>query len=180
MVRLGRYLLGLIIATVLLVVILPHVGYPESRYVPPQIEYQKADGMTTGWIVNKRDVPSDDPFRIGDRLYFFDYTFNAQPIDHPEAKKTVTYQGEVRCDRDMYQHFQVGDHLDVKYLQSYPWVNGVEERRELYGVVSYGPGIGCGEGSNILSGWLIWPGVALVLAYIIMAIIDQFAPKQDY
>jgi hypothetical protein len=180
MVRLLRYLVGLIIAVILLILILPHVGVPTTRFVPPPWLYQQAGSLTPGQVTNKRDEQTNDPFQIGKRLYFLDYTFDAPPIDQPDSKKTVSYNGEVRCDEDMYQHFEVRNQIEVKYLKSYPWINGVEEKRYLGpGDVVSGPGLGCGEGSNILSGWLIWVGVALVAGYLVMVVIDQFARKQD-
>ena len=50
-----------------------------------------------------------------------------------------------------------------------------------FGVTLDGPPIGqsCGEGSNILSGWLIWVGVAAVAAFVFLGIMQYFLPKED-
>jgi hypothetical protein len=171
MVRVMRYLIGLVIAIVLLALILPHVGYPSTRFLPPIWVYQKAQSKTNGIVTAKHSELTNDPFRIGVHMYFIDYKFYAPPIDQPDNKHLVEYNGEIKIDdENLYSSIHLTNYIPVRYEQTYPWVNGVD---------SPGPGVGCGEGSNVWSGWWMWLGAAFVLGFFIMVIIDQFAAKQD-
>jgi hypothetical protein len=186
--RLGRYLLGLFISVIVLPLVLPHVGVPQTRFLPPPIVYQQATGLVPGDILKAYNVPTNDPFNVGGELYFVDYRFFAPPVDSPPgAKSTQEYTGTVRiASKESYEKFTtpvfgtpaysmnggnpVIQNITVRYEKTYPWVNGLDDPPI---------GIGCGEGSNILSGWLIWVASVFVLAFIIMVIIDQFASKED-
>jgi hypothetical protein len=185
--RFGKFLLGLLIAVIALPLVLPHVGVPQTRFLPPPVIYQQAKGLISAEVTNAYYSPTNDPFNVGGRLYFIDYRFTGPAVDNPPgSKKTQEYTGTVRVTQDQYKHFvppsindpnyYAGDttpelkYVTVRYEKTYPWVNGVDDPPI---------GIGCGEGSNILSGWLIWVGAAIVLGYILMAIIDQFTGKED-
>lgn len=193
--RFLRFLIGLVVAVILLTIILPHVGVPTSRYLPPTLVYQKATGIVTGQVTNKDDQPSNNPFRIGDRIYFIYYTFSAPKVDQkidlpqvpvqpandkPKKKQYIKkpkleymdYTGEIRVEKAAFDAYKVGDGISVRYEKTYPWVNGVDP-------VNGGMGVGVGEGSNILSGWLVWAGVAIVLGALIAAAISYFSEKED-
>lgn len=169
-----RFLVSLIISFVLLVVILPYVGIPQTHFLPPPLVYQKATSWTEGDITGLRYVPSSDPFRIGDRNYFCDYTFWAPKMGEPPGSKhRFEYTGTVRLpDRVSYLMLQdtPPPYLRIRYEATYPWINGVDDPPL---------GVGCGEGSNILSGWLIWVGAVFVLALIFTAIINHFS-RDDF
>ena len=75
--RVLRYLAGLFIATLLLVLILPFVGIPQSKFLPPFMAYAKATGSAWGVITKKEISPTANPFKTGDHVYLLDYKFKA-------------------------------------------------------------------------------------------------------
>ena len=169
--RLFRYAICLIISAVLLALILPHVGISQSHFVPPSWAYRKADGQASGAITKTYSVQTDDPFYIGKRLYFWDYAFYAKVIPPGKTKPVMQpFTGEVRVLQDSFDKRQMNDTVLVRYVKDYPWINGLDNPQI---------GISCGEGSNVLSGWLIWVGVAAVLAFVFLGIMQYFLPKED-
>jgi len=169
--RLFRYAVCLIISTVLLIVILPHAGVDQAHFLPPSWSYKKADGTTSGAITKTYSVQTDNPFYIGKRIYFWDYTFYAKTIPPGKTKPVMQqYNGEVRIDKDSFDKRQQNDTVLVRYVQSYPWINGLDSPQI---------GQGCGEGSNIMSGWLIWVGVSALVAFVFLGIMQYFLPKED-
>ena len=66
---------------------------------------------------------------------------------------------------------QPGQLVHVKYETTYPDISGID-KPDL--------GLGCGPGSNILSGWLLFVLLDLILAYGIMALVlERFGRQED-
>jgi len=180
--RVFRYLGGLIIATILLGFLLPLVGVPPSKFLPPNLAYAKAAGSAWGRITKKEVQPTGNPFKVGDHVFLLDYQFSASDPPgrgqtQPGPKQTHTAQirvdGTVWGDPD-HPHksgVQPGQWVHVKYEPTYPDINGID-RPDL--------GRGCGPGSNILSGWLLFVLLDLVLGYLLMMLVlERFGAKED-
>ena len=179
--RVMRYLGGLVLATILLAVILPLAGIPSSKFLPPNVSYGKATGSAYGVITQKEVQPTGNPFKVGDHVYLLDYKFKAP--DPPLRGQTQpgpkeVHQAQIRVDDtvwgDMDQPkksgIQPGQLVHVKFETTYPDINGID-RPDL--------GRGCGPGSNILSGWLLFLVLDLVLGYILMMVVLERFGKQE-
>ena len=180
--RVLRYLGGLFIATVLLVLILPFVGIPQSKFLPPFVAYAKATGSAYGVITKKEVAPTVNPFKTGDHIYLLDYKFKAPaaaPRGLPPSGPKQLYSAQIKVDAATWgdtdspqkSGIQPGQMIHVKYETTYPDINGID-KPDL--------GLGCGPGSNILSGWLLFVLLDLVLAYGFMALIlERFGRQED-
>jgi len=171
--RVLRFLGGLFIATVLLVLILPFAGIPQSKFLPPPMAYAKATGSAYGVITNKEVSPTANPFKTGDHVYLLDYKFKAPPPAPrglPATGPKQVYNAQIKVeasvwgdmDNKLKTGMQIGQLVHVKYETTYPDINGIDKP-----VL----GLGCGPGSNILSGWLLFLLLDLALAYGIMALV---------
>ncbi len=180
--RVLRYLGGLIIASVLLFLILPFVGVAQAKFLPPPLVYAKAAGSAYGVITKKEVSPTANPFKTGEHVYLLDYKFKAAPMAArglvPLGPKQV-YNTQIRVDSDVWgdpdnpqkSGMQPGQMVHVKYETTYPDVNGID-KPDL--------GRGCGAGSNIVSGWLLFVLLDLVLGYGIMALVlERFGRQED-
>ena len=180
--RVLRYLAGLFLATVLLFLILPLAGIPQSKFLPPPIVYAKATGSAYGVITKKETTPTTNPFKVGDHVYLLDYKFKAATLAArspvPLGPKQV-YNTQIRVDSDVWGDpdnpqkggMQPGQMVHVKYETTYPDISGID-KPDL--------GRGCGPGSNILSGWLLFVLLDFALAYFIMAVIlERFGRQED-
>ena len=181
--RVMRYLGGLILASILLVVILPLAGIPASKFLPPNLAYAKANGSATGVITKKEVQATANPFKVGDHVYLLDYKFKAPdpPLrgqTQPGPKQVHTNQ--VRVDESVWgdadhpssSGAQPNDLVRVTYDKTYPDINGVTGPVDL--------GRGCGPGSNILSGWLLFLLLDLVLGYaIMMLVLERMGAKEN-
>lgn len=180
--RVLRYLGGLFLATVLLFLILPLVGVAQSKFLPPPMVYAKATGSAWGVITRKEVAPTANPFKTGDHIYLLDYKFKAVTLAArslvPLGPKQL-YNTQIRVDESTWgdpdnaqkSGILPGQVVHVKYETTYPDINGVDK-----------PDLGrsCGPGSNILSGWLLFVLLDLILAYAIMALIlERFGRQED-
>lgn len=169
--KLFLYFLCLIVAVLLLSVVLPHVGVDQAHFLPPTWAYRQAQGQASGVVTKTYSVQTNDPFHIGDRIYFWDYSFYAKTIPAGQTKPVLQqYNGEVRVLQASFDKIHEGDGVLVRYATTYPWINGLDTPQI---------GLGCGEGSNVLSGWLLWVGAAAVLAFVLLGIVNYFLPKED-
>ena len=180
--RVLRYLAGLLIATVLLFFVLPIVGIPASKFLPPNLAYVKAAGEAVGVITKKEVQPTANPFKVGDHVYLLDYKFKAPdpPVrgDLKPGPKQV-HTGQIRVDGDVWGDadnpgkggIQPGQLVRVRYEASYPDLNGIDNP-DL--------GRGCGPGANILSGWILFLVLDLGLGYILMMLVlERFGAKEN-
>lgn len=180
--RVFRYLGGLILATILLAVVLPLVGIPQAKFLPPSLAYAKAAGVARGTITKKEVQATANPFKVGDHVYLLDYTFYAPPpLVRGEVKPgpTQAYQGQIRVDQALWgdadqprkSGIQPGAIVRVRYEKTYPEISGID-----YPEV----GRGCGPGANILSGWIVFLVFDLALGYLLMMVVlERFGTKED-
>ena len=180
--RVFRYLGGLVIATVLLVVGLPLAGIPSSKFLPPSVPYASAAGSAIGVITKKEVQATANPFKVGDHVYLLDYKFKAP--DPPLRGQTQpgpkqVHFGQIRVDETVWgdadhpgtSGIQPGQLVRIKYEATYPDISGLSQP-DL--------GRGCGPGSNILSGWLWFVVLDLVLGYLLMILVlERFGAKED-
>ena len=174
--RVFRYLGGLVIATILLGIGLTVAGIAPSKFLPPPIVYNTAQGKAHGVVISKEVAPTANPFKVGDHIYLVKYAFRAPPpLARGETKPgpTQRYYGEVRVpDEQTYDALQPDYPIAaIKYETTYPDINGVDAPN---GGRSVGPG------SNILSGWIIFLVLDLALAYgIMMVVLERFGSKEN-
>ncbi len=180
--RILRYLGGLVIATILLAIVLPLAGVPSSKFLPPGVAYDKATGGAVGVITQKIVQPTGNPFKVGDHVYLLNYKFKAS--DPPLRGQTQpapkeVHQAQIRVDDTVWgdtdhpekSGIQPGQLVHVKYEKTYPDINGID-RPDL--------GRGCGPGSNILSGWIVFLVLDLALGYLLMMLVlERFGAKEN-
>ncbi len=180
--RVLRYLGGLFLATVLLFLSLPFLGAAQSKFLPPPMVYAKATGSAWGVITKKEVSPTANPFKTGDHIYLLDYKFKA-PLPAPRGQSQPgpkqVYNTQIKVDNATWgdmdsprkSGMQPGQMVHVKYETTYPDINGID-KPDL--------GLSCGPGSNILSGWLLFVLLDLILAYGIMALVlERFGRNED-
>jgi hypothetical protein len=173
-----RYLAGLLLATILLLLVLPLVGITQAKMLPPPLVYAKAEGKTQGRITGKEVSPTANPFHVGDHVYLVSYKFAAPaPPARGQTKPGAVqgYAGTVRVlDEGAYNAAQPGGYLPaIRYEKTYPEVNGVLAPEFL-------AGRSVGVGSNILSGWLLFLLLDLAVAYAIMVtVLERFGRQEN-
>ena len=178
--RVLRFLGGLLIASVLLFFLLPIVGIPPSKFLPPNLAYAKADGLVKGVVTKKEVQPTGNPFKVGDHIYLVDYQFLApDPLTRGETKPgpKQTHTGQIRVDETVWgdadhpdkSGIQPGQRVAIRYDKTYPDINGIDSL-----------GRGCGPGSNILSGWIAFLVLDLALGYLLMLLVlERFGAKEN-
>ncbi len=178
--RVLRFLAGFLIASVLLFIVLPLVGIPPSKFLPPNLAYTKADGLAPGRVTKKEVQPTGNPFKVGDHIYLVDYEFFALgPLTRGETKPGPKQlcTGQTRVDEAYWgdaDHpkktgIQPGQVIRIRYDKTYPDINGIDS-----------VGRGCGPGSNILSGWILFLVLDLVLGYLLMILVlERFGTKEN-
>ena len=191
--RVFRYIVGVIVAAILLAIVLPFVGVPKSHYLPPAWIYPKAQGVTRGYITGKYYDVTNNPFNVGGRQWHVNYQFRAKapgPNGEPGLGKPQVYYGTILVDKSTYDQVALGEDKNtadkaipgtlipaaagqivrVRYETTYPDINGIDES---WGSRSIGPG------SNNLSGWIIWSLVTLFLGYLLMTLFERFGSKEN-
>ena len=179
--RVLRFLGGLIIASILLFLILPFAGIPQSKFLPPPMVYNKATGKAWGVITKKEVGPVTNPFKVGDHVYLLDYKFKA-PAPPPRGQLKFgpkeVHTAQIRVDASVWgdtegaqkSGMQPGQTIVVKYETTYPDINGIDNP-DL--------GRGCGPASNILSGWLLFVLLDLGIAYGFMTLLERFGRQEN-
>lgn len=172
--RVLRFLAGLIVASLLLWFILPLCGIASSKFLPPGVVYNNATGVAHGVVISKNQSPTGNPFNVGDHVYQVIYAFRAPPPllkGQTKPGPTVRYYGTARTDGPTFDAVKEDDVIPrIKYEKTYPDINGIDAPN---GGRSIGPG------SNILSGWLLFVLLDVVLAYGFMVILEQFTDKEN-
>ncbi len=179
--RVLRYLGGLAIATILLAIILPLAGVPPSKFLPPSVAYGNATGSAYGRVTKKDVQPTGNPFKVGDHVFLVNYQFYAPDPPPRGAVKpgpAQLRQAQIRVDESVWgdmdkpksNGIQPGQPVVVKYEKTYPDINGI---------VKPDLGRGCGPGSNILSGWILFLVLDLALGYLIMMVVLERFGKQE-
>ena len=180
--RVLRFFGGLLIASILLFFLLPIVGIPASKFLPPNLAYAKATGSAWGRVTKKEVQPTGNPFKVGDHVFLVDYEFYAP--DPPVRGQTAPgpkqlHANQVRVDESVWgdmdhpkrSGIQPGQLVHVKYETNYPDISGID-RPDL--------GRACGPGANILSGWIWFLILDLVLGYLLMMLVlERFGAKEN-
>lgn len=171
--RLARFVVGTLAAAILLSLILPFFGIGKAKFLPPPRVYATAEKITRGVVTGRQNPPSGNPFKVGFHNYFLLYRFSASA---PPARGSLspgpaqTYTGSVRVSQNVYNGVKDGQRVRVRYEKAYPDINGIDAP---WGGRSVGPG------SAFLSGWLLWVGLALIMGYGVMLIIEHFTAKEN-
>lgn len=199
--RVLRFVIGAVVAAILLAIVLPFIGIPSSRFLPPAHVWDVAKGLTRGVIADKFYTETNNPFNVGAHIYHVDYAFNAKaPVSNgqaPAAKSTL-YYGEVTLSKEEYDAVllpkgsTVADKaksgekvpvvpsqaVRVKYETTVPEINGTQALLVNGSWVAWGGRSTLGA-ANMLSGWLIWVIVALALGYGIMLLLERFGGREN-
>lgn len=152
------------------------IGIPASKFLPPPMVYNTAQGKAHGVVISKEVAPTGNPFKVGDHIYLVKYAFRAPPPfgrAAPKGAQTQRYYGEVRvADETTYNALQPDDVIPaIKYEVTNPDINGIDDPNG---------GRSVGAGSNILSGWLIFLALDLALAFgIMMLVLERFGTKEN-
>ena len=163
-----RFLIGVLIAGILLQILVPLLGIPQAQLAPPMIAYNRANGQAKGIITSKRDAATPNPFRVGDKIYFVSYQFAAiAPAvawDKAGAGKPKKYTGETPVSASAYEQAKVGAVVPVKYEKKWPVISGINS-----------PNGGRSEqgGAGLFSLWILWAMLTLVLGYLLMTPIER-------
>ena len=178
--RVVRYLAGLLIASILLGIGLPLAGIERSKFLPPNIIYANAAGKAHGVVISKEVAPTANPFSVGDHVWLVMYAFRAPPpLARGQTKPgpTQRYYGTARVDEQTFNSAATDVPIpQIKYEITDPDINGIDAP---YAQIFSG-GRSVGAGSNILSGWLLFVLLDLVLAYGIMTfILERFGTKEN-
>ena len=190
--RVLRYLGGLVIASLLLFPGLMLGGIAPAKFLPPPLVYAKATGRAYGVITQKEISATANPFKVGDHVYLLDYKFKApEPPQRGELKPgpKQLHTAQIRVDDTVWgdqdnpqkSGIQPPVTITVKYETTYPDINGITGIAGSSGaIVPVDLGRGCGPGSNILSGWLLFVLADLVLAYLVMMVVlERFGRQED-
>jgi len=192
--RIIRFVVGALIAAVLLGIVLPVVGVPSSRFLPPAHVWNVAKGFTRGIVTDKFYTETGNPFNVGAHIYHVDYVFGVKD----DAGKLVPCPGQVTVSKEEYEAVPTpkgdtaaasaksgekvpvvsGQNVRVKYEPSAPAVNGVEA------ILIHGQWIAWGGRGTLgaaadFSGWLVWPVAALALGYAIMLVLERFGGREN-
>jgi hypothetical protein len=195
--RIIRYIIGVVIAVILLFFMLPVIRIPQSHFLPPSLVWSKADSYTHGYLVSKYYDLTNNAFNVGAKEYHINYQFSAKaPMTLGVANpgQSQVYTGTVNVDEQTFDDESLkvtgvnpptdgygnGElqpvprdwFVKIKYDPTYPYINGVVKPDAL-------AGRSIGEGSNNLSGWIIYVVLALALGYLFMMIIEHFTSKED-
>lgn len=170
-----RFLMGYVIAAVLMGIALPYAGIPRAQLLPPALVYSGARGHATGVITGKRTPPTSNPFHVGDVIYLVDYQFAAPAPrilgTRGDGVTKQVYSGYVNVSEEAYNSVQKGQQVPIKYEPTYP---------DISGVVLPGFGRSGAPGSTILSAWWGWFALALVLGYVIAPLLERIMLRESY
>jgi hypothetical protein len=170
-----RYLIALVIAVVLMNLLLPKIGVPQSQLWPPAFGYSNAKGRTQGIITKKHKEDHASPFKVGVRISMVDYKFYApyKPLlfGDPKSSPKKEYVGWVYSEDFFYDKVREGQVVPIKYDPEYPIISGIDMP---------GAGRNTQQGSNVLSGWIAWTFVALALGWVISPLIERVALRESY
>ncbi len=172
--RVLRFLAGFLVASLLLFFILPLFGIVQAKFLPPGIAYNNAVGKAHGVVISKQVTPTGNPFKAGDHVYLVTYAFRAPPpLERGQVKPgpSLRYYGVARTEEQTYEAVKADDPIaKIKYETTYPDINGIDDGTT---------GRSVGAGSNILSGWIWFLLLDLVLAYAFMVALEHFTVKEN-
>lgn len=172
-----RFIIGFIIAVLILSVAVPYVGIPKAQLYPPPYVYKNATGKATGYVTKVYKVPSADPMGTAEGVqdYLVDYQFRAPAwvgLGAPKGQgKNTLYKATVGVKQEISSQTKVGAAVPIKYEKTYPPINGIN-------LPGYGRSFT--DGSGIYSGWILWFLGALVLGFLIAPLLQRIFLREDY
>lgn len=167
------FLVGCVLAAILLTLVAPFIGIPRSHLLPPPVVYSGATGRAEGVIVGKHMGGTRNPFRVGDKTYFLDYQFRAPAPATLGVKRpgvATPYKGTVMVDQRAYNATVYGTPVPIRYEKTYPYISGIASLRN---------GRSIGEGSALLSGWLLWAFVSVVFGFLLASVLYRAAAHEN-
>lgn len=190
-----RYILGVILAAILMAIIMPLFGIPISHMVPPSWSYSKADGVARGIVYTKYYDVTNNPFNVGGHQFFIEYKFRAKapgPKGQPDGGPVTLYSGVMHlsdANKAVYTEIpspmttndiqNAGPHqmiptypmpVKIRYVKDYPDINGIDAPWGARNI---------GAGSNSFSGWIIWLVVLLIVGYGFMTLFERFSHNEN-
>jgi hypothetical protein len=169
-----RFIIGYIIAAVLMGLLLPSVGIPRAQLLPPAIVYANASAKGTGVVTKRHWRPTANPFHVGDKVYLISYAFKAKApaiLGTKGAGTVQQYTGTVKVDQSVHDAVALGNVVKVKYDPTYPVISGIDQ-----------PGFGRNgaQGSGLFSAWWLWMFLALVIGYMIAPFLERIMLRESY
>src|SRR5690348_2487273 len=114
-----RYVIGVVLAVLLLSIVCPLIGIPRAQLFPPPFIYGNATGRTKGIVTNKRTAPTSNPFHVGEHMSLIDYSFQAPYtplfLGPQKSEPNHVYTGTVKVANEDYGHFAIGQVVPVNY-----------------------------------------------------------------
>jgi hypothetical protein len=169
-----RYAIGLALAALLVIGLLPSVGIPRSQILPPPVVFNGAKAKAQGVITEKKEEATSNPFRVGDMVYwiYYDFQATAPPLlfDQEAGKKRI-YKGMVSVKKEYWDQLQPGAIVPVRYEKTYPVINGLDGKEGKRSMA---------QGSGLLSGWLLYMVLIAVLGYIIAPLLERIMLRENY
>lgn len=170
-----RFLIGILLAALILTIGVPYVGIPRAQLYPPPYIYASAAGKTQGTITKKYQRETSDPFHVGDKLNYVDYQFEAPytPIFLGDQKSDPhkVYTGTAQIKNDDFAHYNEGDTVPIKYETTYPVISGIDS--------PYG-GMNGARGSGLISGWIGWAIATVILGYFLSGALERVLLRESY
>jgi hypothetical protein len=169
-----RFLIGYVIASILMGLLLPKVGIPRAQLLPPALVYANATGKGSGVVTKKHWRPTANPFHVGDKVYLVSYAFKAKApvlLGTTGGGKIERYTGTVKVEQEVHDRMQIGDVVQIKYDPTYPVISGINQ-----------PGFGRSgaQGSGLFSAWWLWMFLALLIGYLIAPFLERFMLRESY
>ncbi len=174
-----RRIIALIVCVLLVAIalqaVLPSVGIPKSRLLPPPQAFAAAKGKTRGIVTGTDTEGTSNPFRVGEgeRYYYIDYTFQArvpQTLGQSSPGKPKRYEGHVRVDKEAMKSVKPGQPVPVRYEITFPEMNGIDGPRG---------GRTGGPTSAVFSTWLFYPLVSIFLGYLLFVAVSPYLRQEN-
>lgn len=174
-----RRIIALIVCVVLVAIalqaVLPAVGIPKSRLLPPPQAFAQAKGKARGIVTGTSTEGTANPFKVGEgeRYHYIDYVFQArvpQALGQSSPGKLKRYQGHVRVDKEMKNAVKPGQAVPVRYETTFPEMNGIDGPRG---------GRTGGPTSAVFSTWLLYPLLSLFFGYLLFVSVSPFLKQED-
>jgi hypothetical protein len=169
-----RLLIGIAIAALLIVGLLPFAGLPRAQMLPPPMIYNQATGKAIGYVHAKKQEEGSNPFKVGEPIWRIDYQFRAKTPPTLGAKdvgKNNVYKGTTYVTRSIYDAYPVGSQIKVRYETTYPVISGIDLP---------GAGRSVAPGSKMMSGWILFAIGTIVLGYCIAPLLERIMLRENF
>ncbi|MDX1934883.1 MAG: hypothetical protein SFU56_19985 [Capsulimonadales bacterium] len=170
-----RFVVGLFLAALLLNIALPYAGIPKAQLYPPPFVYGNATGKTRGVVTRTYKQETSDPFHVGEKLSYVEYRFRAPytPLlfGDPKSDPAKVYTGVAQVKNEDFDKFKQGVAVPIRFETTYPVISGIDHPTG---------GMNVGKGSGILSGWIGWAIVTVVIGYFLSGTLERFMLRESY